>query len=613
MEQFGDKYRIIQFVIILGAAVLLFQVASLQIFNPDYRQKAESTTVSKETLYPSRGLIFDRNGSALVVNSPRYELHVVYNKVSPDIDTTKLCRLLGITEEEFVRRLNKDWRKPMFSKSVPFPFIKNINARHFAMLQEYLHEFQGFFPVKRNVRGYPHSSACHALGYISEVDKDILADSAGSYTLGDYIGVAGLEKQYESDLRGKKGVRLTLKDNLGRTIGPFKEGELDIIPESGKDLIVSLDLDLQSYCEKLLANKKGSIVAIEPSSGEILAYVSAPYYDPNLMSSSLEREDQLESLLLDTLNPFFDRCIMAKYPPASIFKPVMALIAMEEGVANTQTSIYCPGFYKFENYTYGCRQHPYPYNMKVALQYSCNSYFFQIFRNTIEHYGYKNHDKGLDIMVDYLSDFGLGAELGIDHPNESTGFVPTSQFYDALYPEYEWKSTYIMSIGIGQGELQLTTLQMANLAAAIANRGYYITPHFLKGYMDVNKSVNEALLEKHEINIDTSFYPTIVEGMERTVRAGTAWRAYNRDVVLCGKTGTSQNPAGEDHSVFFGFAPMNDPQIAVAVYIENAGSGGAVAAPVGSLVVEKYLQDSIHRTYLEKQMLEVDLINKNRS
>lgn len=613
MDKFGAKYKVVQFVFIMGAAILLGQVAYLQILNPSYRQKAEATTVSKETLYPSRGLMFDRDGRALVVNTPRYELHVEYNKVSPDMDTAKFCRLLGIDRKEFVRRLNPDWSNIMYSRSVPFPFIKNINGPHFAMLQEHLHEFDGFFPVERNVRSYPHTSASHALGYISEVDRQKLKDSSHIYALGDYVGVSGLEKYYEADLRGKKGVKLTLKDNVGRTISPFKNGELDVMPENGKDLIMSIDLPLQAYCEKLMANKKGSIIALEPSTGEILAYVSAPNYDPNLMSSSLQLEQQLGGLLSDTLKPFFDRCIMAKYPPASIFKPLMGLIAMEEGVAQPTTSAYCPGFYQYESFTYGCHHHPRPYSMATAIQHSCNSYFFQVFRNTIEHYGYKNHDKGLDILVDYLYDFGLGSPLGVDLPAESSGFIPTSQFYDKMYPEYEWKSTYIMSIGIGQGELQLTTLQMANLAATLANKGYYITPHFLKGYMDVNKSIDSQLVEKHTINIDQDLYPTVIEGMEKAVRAGTAYRAYNRDVVLCGKTGTSQNPAGEDHSVFFGFAPKEDPKIAVAVYIENAGAGGSVAAPIASLAVEQYLRDTIKRTYLEEQMLNFDLIHKDRS
>lgn len=613
MDRFGGKYNIVQIFFILGAGVLLAQVAYLQLFNANYRQKAESTTVSKETLYPSRGLIFDRNGTAMVVNTPRYEIHATYNKISPDLDTSKFCKILGISRSEFISRINKDWRQPMYSKSVPFPFLKNISAQRFAYIQEYLHEFEGFEPVERLVRSYPYSCGSHALGYISEVDREQLRDSSHAYALGDYIGVSGLEKTYESDLRGKKGIKLTMKDNVGRTTGPFKGGDLDIMPENGKDLITSIDLELQLYCEKLMENKTGSIVAIEPSTGEILAYVSAPYYNPNILSSNLEEGKQLGSLLKDTLKPFFDRCVMAKYPPASIFKPVMSLIAMEEGVANEYTSVYCPGFYKYESFTYGCHHHPYPSNIKLALQHSCNSYFFQLFRNTIEHYGYKNHDKGLDILNDYLADFGLGKPLGVDLPVESSGFIPTSQFYDQLYPEYEWKSTYIMSIGIGQGELQLTTLQMANLAATIANKGYFYTPHLLRGYMDVNKSLNSKYRVPHRINIDTAFYEPVIEGMERTVRAGTAYKAYNRDIVFCGKTGTSQNPSGEDHSVFFGFAPRKNPKIAVAVYIENAGFGGDVAAPIASLVVERYLQDSISRTFLEDRMLKVDLNSKTRS
>lgn len=613
MDRADSKYHVIQFLVILGATILLTQIAYLQLFNPDYRQKAETTTVSKETLYPSRGLIFDRNGTALVVNSPRYEIHVTYDQVSPKMDTQKFCGLLGISKSEFEKRLQKDWSLPMYSKKVPFAFIKNISATRYATFQEHLHEFDGFRPVERNVRQYPYPSACHALGYIGEVDETILEDSSKTYSLGDYIGIAGLEKQYEADLRGKKGVNLIMKDNVGRTTGPFKGGALNVIPENGSDLITSLDLELQKYCESLMPNISGSVVALDPKTGEILAYVSAPYYDPNIMTASKESETQLKALLTDTLKPFFDRCIMAKYPPASIFKPIMGLIALEEGVATPYTSAYCPGYYQYENFKYGCHHHIRPANIKIALEQSCNSYFFQLFRNTIEHYGYKNHDKGLDVLVDYLSEFGLGKRLGLDLPSESSGFIPTSSFYDKLYPQYDWKSTYIMSIGIGQGELQLTTLHMANLAAAIANRGYFFTPHFLKGYMDINKSIDLKYTTPNKIKIDTSFYGPIIEGMERTVRRGTAYKAYNREITLCGKTGTSQNPFGEDHSVFFGFAPMDDPKIAIAVYIENAGFGGDVAAPIASLVVEKYLQGEVKRTYLEEKMKKVDLTKRTRS
>lgn len=613
MERRDSKYQTIQAIFVLGAMVLLSQIAQLQLFNSDYGRKAETTTVGKQVLYPSRGLIFDRNGRALVVNAPRYDIMVTYDQISPDLDTVKMCSLLDISLADFKRRIEQDWSLPMYSKSVPFTFMKNLSAQRFATFQEYMHEFEGFYPVDRNVRQYPFPSACHALGFIGEVDDDILRDSTGTYTLGDYIGVSGLEKKYEPVLRGKKGVNLIMKDNVGRVTGPFRDGALDVAPENGSDIITTLDLELQRYCESLMPNISGSIVALDPKSGEILSYVSAPFYDPNIMSSSKETEDRLQELLVDTLKPFFDRCIMAKYPPASIFKPIMGLIALDQGVANIYTSQYCPGYYKYEDFTYGCHHHPQPKNIKIALQHSCNSYFFQVFRNTIEHFGYKNHDKGLDVLVDYLEEFGLGHPLGIDIPSESAGFIPTSEFYDQLYPEYEWKSTYIMSIGIGQGELQLTTLQMANLSAAIANKGYYYTPHLIKGFMDMNKAIDEVYLEPNVITIDTSLYAPIIEGMERTVRQGTAYKAYNRDITFCGKTGTSQNPFGEDHSVFFGFAPMDDPQIAIAVYIENAGFGGDIAAPIASLVVEKYLRGEVNRSRLEERMRQMDLRKRNQS
>lgn len=608
----SQKYHIIQAALWLGAGIILFQVAYIQLINPKYRQRAEKTTISKEIVYPSRGLIFDRNGQALVVNVPRYELTCVRNKVSADLDKEKFCQLLQITLEDFEQRMNKDWSSPRFSKNAPFVFIKNISQAQYATLQEHLHEFNGFNVTKRNVRSYPQSVACHTLGYISEVDDRILQDSS-HYRLGDFIGKSGLEKQYETILRGETGIHLVMKDNLGRSIGEFNGGDSDKPAISGTDIITSLDLELQEYAELLLANLVGGVVAIEPNSGEVLAMASSPNYDPNVMTTARGKSNELSSLLQDTLKPFFDRSIMAKYPPASIFKPVMALIAMSENVADANTSVYCPGYYKYEGFTYGCRHHPRPYNVDIALRYSCNSYFFQLFRNTIEHYGFQNHDHGLDVMVDYLYEFGLGSPLGIDLPNETGGFVPTSSFYDQLYKEYDWKSTYIMSIGIGQGELQLTTLQMANLAAIIANRGWFITPHIVKGFMEVNKSLARNYTQRKSLDIDTSLYREVIDGMEHTITMGTARQAYIPGISFCGKTGTSQNPSGEDHSVFFGFAPKENPQIAVAVYIENAGSGGAVAAPLASLIVEKYLSQEISRPHIEKRILSMDMIKKNQS
>jgi len=607
-----QKYYIIRGFFFLGGVVLLWQVANIQLFSPRYRQKAETTTITKEVMYPSRGLIFDRNGSALVVNVPRYEIKCIYNKVSSKMDAEKLCSLLNISKADFDDRMDKNWSLPMYSKNAPFTFIKNIPATQFATIQEHLHEFPGFYSVQRNVRQYPQPVACHSLGYISEVDEKLLRDST-DYVLGDYIGVSGLEKQYESILRGKKGIRLILKDNLGRSIGKFNEGALDVSPMNGSDIVVSLDLSLQQYTEELMSTLIGSVVVLEPKTGEILSMVSSPYYDPNIMTSSMGAQGKLQSLLTDTLKPFFDRSIMAKYPPASIFKPIMALVSYSERTADPNTSLYCPGYYTYEGFTYGCRKHPYPYNIGIALQFSCNSYFFQLFRNTIEHHGFKNHDKGLDILVDYLHEFGLGKPLGVDLPAEVSGFVPTSQYYDRLYKEYDWKSTYIMSIGIGQGELQLSTVQMANLAAIIGNRGSYITPHLIKGFMDVDKELKPEYHIAQKVDIDSEYYDPIVKGMESTVSRGTATRAYIPGISLCGKTGTSQNPNGEDHSVFFGFAPRDNPQIAIAVYIENAGSGGAVAAPLASLIVEKYLTDTVQRVFLEEKIKKIDMHNRPQS
>ncbi len=606
------RQRVIQLLFIAAIAVLLFKAMEIQLIDTSYQDRARTTAIDKDILYPSRGLILDRNRKLLVNNNAMYDLKCTYKQIDPQMDTMLLCELLDIDLETFKKKLDKNWRSARYSKSVPFVFMSKISSETYARLQESLYEFPGFSIQLRNVRGYPYPNAAHVLGYLSEVNKAQIEASSGKYSRGDYIGATGLEQSYEAELRGKKGIRYLLKDNLGREVGSYKNGDFDTVAVSGADLITSLDIELQRYGEQLMQNKTGSIVAIEPATGEILTMLSAPTYDPNLLTINRNRGEAFSSLLQDSLNPFLDRSVMAKYPPGSIFKSVVSLVGMQEQVMTPTTGFSCQGAYFYKNSSWGCHHHTYPYNVSVAIQHSCNTYFFHAIRNIIDRYDFYEPQRGLDTFNQYVYQFGLGNPLGIDMPNESSGNVPTSKYYDYLYPKEKgsWKSPTVMSIGIGQGEIEMTTVQMANLAAIIANRGYYYTPHLAKDFIGNGVEVPGKYKTKNRIDINPEYYEPVVEGMEKVILAGTATNARIKDIAVCGKTGTSQNPHGKDHSVFFAFAPRDNPQIAIAVYVEHGVWGTRYAAPIASLMIERYLKGAIDpsRAYLEKKMLEADLV-----
>ncbi|MEO6190228.1 MAG: penicillin-binding transpeptidase domain-containing protein [Saprospiraceae bacterium] len=606
-----EKYFIVKAFLILCSGILISVLAKFQLFDPIYATKANATTLIQKTIDPARGLFYDRNGKILVINYPAYDLYVTYKNMKPGFDTSKFCQLLRISKESFFENLEKDWSSKMYSKSVPYIFLKNIEPETFLRFQENLYEFPAFQPYLRSVREYPSPNGAHFLGYMSEVNRSIIEQSHGEYRIGDYIGVNGLEKQYEDYIKGTKGVQFVLRDKLGQQVGSYEKGRLNKAAESGADLRIGIDIELQKYGEKLLTGKSGSIVAIEPATGEILAMVSSPNFNPNLLSVNRNRGRDYAILLSDSSKPLFDRSSSAVYPPGSIFKPILALIAQQEGVLHANTAHTCNGAYYYKTMSYGCHHHPTPYNISVALQYSCNAYFIQTFRDLIEKNGFNKPKEGLDILTYYLGLFGLGKPLYSDVATENGGFIPNSDYYSRLYKTNNWRSTYIISIGIGQGELQLTTLQMANLAAIIANRGYYITPHLLKQLSNENFVFPENLMTKHIIPIEDKYFDPVINGMELAVSSGTATKAYYDKITICGKTGTSQNPHGEDHSVFFAFAPKINPKIALAVYIENAGWGGDVAAPIGSLIIEKYLQDTISRKTLESKMIELKVKQKS--
>lgn len=605
-----QKQQIIQIAILCATVILVGKAAHLQLIDTSLHNRAKTATLYKKTLYPSRGLIYDRNDKLLVVNQPLYDLKTIYSEIDPTMDTLKFCELLEISIDDFKANLDKDWKDVRFHRSIPFTFLDKIDPSSMSKFQEHLYEFPGFYPILRNVRSYPYPNAAHVLGYLNEVDQKSIDSSQGVYSLGDYSGVSGLECKYEDLLRGVKGVKYVLKDNLGREVGNAQGELVDSSATAGMDLVSSIDIDLQAYGESLFKNKKGSIVAIEPSTGEILAMVSAPSYDPNTITINKNRSKAVVELLNDTLQPLLDRSFMAQYPPGSIFKTVLSLIALQEGTTYIDRTINCNGSYRVNNsgFSQGCHNHPTPHGIAAAIQYSCNSYYYQVLRELIEKEGYTRPGVGLNILGDYLDKFGLGRKLGVDIMYENRGFFPRPDYYDKLYAS-AWRSTYMLSIGIGQGELELTTVQMANLAAIMANRGYYITPHLLKtvkGHPDLTPT-----WDKNTIPVDAKYFDVVVEGMQRVVTSGTGYVANVPGLDICGKTGTSQNSHGKDHSVFFAFAPKDNPKIAIAVYVENGGFGATNAGPIASFMIEKYLTGEVNlsRKWLEEQIIERNIID----
>ncbi|MBK8502263.1 MAG: penicillin-binding protein 2 [Saprospiraceae bacterium] len=479
-----ERSFIIRGVIVFTGLIMLFRVAYMQLFDESYRVKADAATIEKQVVQPSRGLIYDRNGKLLVFNQPIYDLYVTANLVKPDLDTVKLCRILKIDKETFRKNIQKDFKDVRFSRNVPFLFMDKIDPITYAQLQEVLHEFPGFNSKVRSVRGYQFPYAAHALGYISEVDQQVIESREG-YERRDYYGVSGIEATYESYLRGEKGMEFQLKDNFGRKVGSYESGQRDASATSGVDLRTSIDIDLQGYAEQLLKDKIGGIVALEPATGEVLVLASSPSYHPQSLSVSSNRQKTFSSLQSDTLKPFFNRTIQAKYPPGSIFKPVLALIALQEGVITVDRFITCNGGYFYKSSRWGCHAAPGVRNITRAIQESCNTYFYTIYQDLVNEDGFEHPDLGLNHTAEYLNQFGLGTPLLIDLSQEQSGFIPNSDYYDDIYEDKgDWRSTYIISNAIGQGEIELTTLQMANLAAIIGNRGFYFRPHIVKGYSE---------------------------------------------------------------------------------------------------------------------------------
>ena len=588
--------------------MLAFRCCQLQVMDTSYQQ--QHSYRQEITEYPSRGLIFDRNGKLLVYNKALYDLMVTYDRVrKANIDTTRFCDLLGIDTVKFRTALEKDFRDKRFSRLKPFEFLTQIAPDTFARFEEHLYEFPGFDVVRRHIRGYSVHHAAHVLGYISEVTPEQVAQN-DVYRRGDFIGTSGLESAYEVELRGRPGSRHVLKDKWGRIQGSYRGGTEDRPASSGLDLTISIDIDLQEYAEGLMQNKRGALVAIEPSTGEILAFVSAPSYDPQILAVDGSRKGFYQLLSNDSLKPLFNRALMAKYPPGSIFKTVLSAIALQEGVLTADRGMPCGGAFHYGNLRVGCHGHGAISSVAAAIQYSCNSYYCQTFREMVNQYGYNFPEKGLDRFVEHLQAFGLGRKMGVDIANEIPGNIPNSAYYDRKYGKGIWRFSNCVSLGIGQGEMEITPLQMANLAAIIANRGYYYIPHFAKDLKGDTTNRLAMYREKQYTKVHPRHFDAVVRGMELVVLAGTAQRARIPEIIMCGKTGTVQNPHGRDHSTFLAFAPKDNPKIAIAVYVENSGFGSTYAAPITSLVIERYLKGEVapSRKPLEAAMRQANLL-----
>lgn len=597
-----SRQTVIRLIVLSVFVVLVARLFVLQLLSPQFKLQALDNAVDRKVIYPDRGLIFDRDGKAILENTVTHDLMIVPTQLK-GIDTLGLCNILGIDTIEFRQRLvasivkNGRYRPSVFEAALPI--------EKFVKLQENIYRFEpGFFLQDRPIRSYPYKAAEHVLGYIGEVDSNILKRTNYFYQLGDYMGLTGLERYYENILMGQRGVQYRIKDNKNRLVGSYENGAYDTAAVAGRNLRTYMDVDVQILAEKFLANKLGAIVAIEPSTGGIIAMASGPTYDPNLLTGSL-RKLNFSYLLTDTAKPLYNRAIKGQYPPGSTIKPTQALIALDEGVITPQYGIGCNGAY------YGCRRPirctekwtGHAANLRLAIAHSCNSYFSNIYRLAVDNRKYRNVDEGYARWKEYMNSFGLGVRLGIDIPSEDKGLIADTSFYNRLYNN-SWNSCTNVFLGIGQGEMQATPLQMANMMCIIANKGYYYTPHFVEKIdgNDGSDTVLKKFKVKHSVTqIPDTIYNIVQRGMQDVIEQGTGRVAMIEGVSIAGKTGTAENYGiinGKreklaDHSWFVCFAPRENPKIAVAVIIENAGFGATWAGPIARMVMEKYLNDSL--------------------
>ena len=595
----GDRRKVILKGIVAATfAVIILRLFYIQVIDDDYKTKAERNVLRRERQYAPRGVIYDRNGKFLVENTDVYDLMVVPRDVKP-FDTLRMCGIIGMTPEELRDELRK---AALFSRQRPSIIKKQLPKEVKLVLEE--RNFPGFYTVYRTLRSYPQKIGGNLLGYVGEVDERAISRDP-YYVMGDYIGKSGMELSYEHLLRGVNGVKHTVVDVHGISQGSYQEGANDTLPTPGLALVSTIDAELQALGEELLRGKVGSIVAIEPSTGEILVMASSPSYDPDQLVGVGSGNNYME-LLNNPRKPLFNRSVMSRYPPGSTFKVVNGLIGLQEGVITTSTKCVCDGGY-WVGRGMKCHRHWSPIDIVGAVQTSCNAYFAHTFRNILDNPKFGNVRKGFENWEHHVRDFGFGRKLGSDFVDELNGYVPDTTFYDKTYPR--WNSLTVVSLAIGQGEIGCSPLQMANLAATIANRGHYRIPHVVRAVRDMSEAspqdvpyttLEPRFAEDHPVGVDERHFETVIEGMWRAVNqdGGSARVAYLPGYEVCGKTGTAQNPHGQDHSTFMCFAPRENPRITVSVYIENGGWGATVAAPIAALIMEKYLTGEVKRTDL---------------
>ena len=595
--------------LVVVAAIILGTLFYIQIIDNKYKINASNNSMVYDIIYPTRGIIYDRNGKIIVSNKVTYDILVTPREVQP-FDTLMLASALEV-EPSFIREKMEEYaknrRKIGYQSVVMLKQIKPETYMKFAELQ---YNFPGFRGQVRSIRDYPVNAGGNLLGYVSEVDQNYIDSHPGEYRPGDYAGKTGIEAAREKDLRGEKGYHIYLRNSRNQIEQRYKDGEMDKEAVPGHDIVTTIDADLQQYGQQLMRNKVGSLVAIEPKTGEILTLVSSPGVDVSMLADISQHYNEI---LKDPHKPMFNRAVQAPYPPGSVFKLVNGLIGLQEGTLNTTVAYPCNHGYHFGNHKLGCHGHRSPLRLEEAIMMSCNGYFCYVLKNILENKKYKTIDDALDKWNDYVQSFGFGHKLGSDFPAELGGTLPTSKMYNKRYGKGGWKFTTIISISIGQGEVGVTPLQIANLSATVANRGWYRIPHIVKASEGVE--IDPKYYEKQYTMVDTTNFKKVIKGMWRAVNNGkgtgcTAAIAEVKGLDICGKTGTAQNPRGADNSVFICFAPMDDPKIAVAAYVENAGFGATWAAPIASLLIEKYLKGETSRPDLEERVMRGNLMSR---
>jgi penicillin-binding protein 2 len=592
--------------IIVAASLLLIRIFYLQVVDDSFKLKSENNAIKAKYDYPERGYIYDRNGKLLVANQASYDIMVIPKDLK-NIDTLEFCQLLNITKEDYIKKIAK---AKVYSPRLPSVFLPQLNKSEFAAFQEKIRKFEGFYFQKRSLRDYEVDFGANVFGFITQVNEKLIAKNP-YYNSGDLIGRQGVEESYEEILRGIKGVKYIQKDKYNREIGSYKEGKYDTIAVQGEDINLTLDAELQRYGEQLMINKRGGIVAIEPRTGEILALVTAPSYDPSILVGR-QRSKNYTLLYRDSIaKPLYDRGLLAEYPPGSPFKILTGLIGLQEGVIDEQTTFMCHHGFSYARGRF-MKCHGFgPHTLHNGIYNSCNTYFAQVYMRTINKYSKPGY--AVDVWSNHIKSFGLGDFMGYDLPTGKRGNVPTSKTYKKIYPNGGWRSTTIVSNAIGQGEVLMTPIQLANMMATVANEGYYYTPHIIKKIK--GGSIDPKFTVKHETTIDKKYFKPMISGLFDVYNFGTASALRVEGIDICGKTGTAENFAKingvrtklEDHSIFVAFAPKDNPKIAIAILVENGGYGATIAGPIASLMIEKYLRKKITRTDLEKRILERSL------